>query len=238
MENIYKVNLQLFADDEELEDEIPLEPVDGEVEDELEEEEVIEEEQPDEEELDSKTRAIIKHKKEAAAYKRKAEELEAKLEQQELAKEQQARVIELTKQGKDATEATRIATDEADVKLLKIQLAKMELEKLETKYPGIKSYAKNLLEDKGKLPEFTFEQLYLAKYSKNSQYDNKTKLEQELLYRNREARSKSLEPSNTKTPTQVKLTPDEERTFRYLKGTMPDLTRKRFKELQGSDSLE
>lgn len=234
---MYKLNLQMFAEEDELEDEVPFEDNTEEVEDDL-EEEVVEEEQPDEDELDPKTRAIIKHKKEAAAYKRKAEELEARLEQKELEKEQQSRVIELTKQGKDATEATKIAADEAEVKLLKIQLAKMELEKLETKYPGIKSYAKSLLEDKAKLPEFTFEQLYLAKYSKASQYDNKTKFEQELLYKTREARSKSLEPSNTKTPNQIKLTPDEERTFRYLKATMPDLTRKRFKELQDSDSLE
>lgn len=244
---MYKLNLQMFADEElledegllsehnEIEEELPFEPV----EDELEEEEDYQDlDEGDEEDLDKKTRALIKYKKEAAKAKREKEELEERLEALELEKEKEKRVAELTRQGKDSTEANQIAEGEAEEKTFRLQLMKLELEKLESRYPGIRSYAKDLAKDKAKYPDFTLEQIYLARYSKRTNYDNRTQMEQELAYKNREARNKSLEPSNKKTPSQVKLTPEDERAFRYLKGTMPGLTRKRFKELQGSDSLE
>lgn len=244
-EKKYALNLQLFAeeDDEEiiLEDEDPEglgEAVDTGTEEFQGEDGDLEDDDFPDEEDDKKTKALIKYKKEAAALRRKLEELENQQEQKALELETKARTTELTAQGKTPEEATKIAADEAETKMLKIQLAKLELEKLEIKYPGIRSYAKQLLEDKQKLPEFSFEQLYRAKYMQQSQYDSRTQLEQELLFKNQQARSKSLEAGNQKPQQQVKLSAEDERLYRYLKQSMPDMTRKRFKELQESDSLE
>lgn len=220
-----------FIDDgEDLEDEPVDEPEDFEDDSEPEDDE--------DDNLDSKTRAIIKQKKENKRLKRELEEKQQRLDQIELEKETDKRVIELTKQGKDTEEATRIAKEEVEVRQLKLQLARMELSNLENKYPGISAYAKELIADKAKLPDFSYEQIYRAKYAKSSEYDTRTKLEQEIAYQQREARSKGLEGSNAKQTKQVTLSPKDERIYLSLKRNMPGLTRKRFKELSESESLE
>lgn len=242
MKDLFKLNLQMFAEEEEdliLEDEYPLDEEDEGEELQAEETEELEEEpEEDGDEYDPKTRAIIRVKKERAELKRQNEELQKKLEEIEFEKQKSQRIIELTKTGVTPEEATKKATDEIELNQLRLQLAKMELSNLENKYPGISLYAKDLIQDKAKLPEFSFEQLYQAKYAKKSQYDEKTRLEQELAYMNKEAREKSLETSNAKAQKQVTLSQRDERIYRELKRNMPGLTRKRFKELNEMDSLE
>ena len=242
MDNLFKLNLQMFAEEEEdlvLEDEYPLDEEDEGEELQAEDTEELEEEpEEDGDEYDPKTRAIIRVKKERAELKRQNEELQKKLEEIEFEKQKSQRIIELTKTGVTPEEATKKATDEIELNQLRLQLAKMELSNLENKYPGISLYAKDLIQDKSKLPEFSYEQLYQAKYAKKSQYDEKTRLEQELAYMNKEAREKSLETSNAKSQKQVTLSQRDERIYRELKRNMPGLTRKRFKELNEMDSLE
>lgn len=242
-----KLNLQLFSeDDEELESGgLEQEPEDDELDEtedefEPEEDELDEEDDTEEDEdkhLDKKTKAIIKHKKENKELRRKLQELEEKNQAAELEREMSQRVIELTKQGKSQVEATKMAEGEIEVKKLRLQISRLDIEKLENKYPGISLYSKELSEDKAKLPEFTYEQLYLAKYANKSKYDEKTRLEQELLRKSKEAKGKSLEASNNNKTKQVKLSKEDERVYNYMKQSRPNLTRKKFLELM-EGSLE
>ena len=232
-----KLKLQLFAEDdeqEELTDEIV------EDEEEIQEEEQVEEaiEEEETEEMDSKTRAIIKHKKENASLKKQLAELQNKLLEQETEKQKNERILELTNEGKSVDEAKKLADKEYETLQIKHRLAVLEIERLEDKYPDITLHTNELIQDAGKLPDFTIEQIYLAKYKPKSQYDEKTRLEQEILYKTKEAREKSLEAS-TSTPTEtVKLTASEEKAYNEIKKYMPTMTRKRFKELSMNDSLE
>lgn len=241
------INLQLFAEDDEIElesgglesphnEEVDEVEFEEEVED-LDEDEIDLEDESDEEgeHLDKKTKAIIKHKKENKELRKRLQELEDAKEQAELEREKSKRINELTREGKTPTEATRIAQDEVEVKELRLQLAKYDIEKLEDKYPGITLHTKQLVDDKSKLPEFTYEQLYLAKYSKTNKYDQKTRLEQELLYKNKAAKSKSLDSGNSKPPKTIKLSPADERTYLYMKQGKPSLTRKQYLDLLRGD---
>ena len=241
------INLQLFAEDDEIElesgglenphdEEVDEVEFEEEVED-IDEDEIDLEEESDEEgdHLDKKTKAIIKHKKENKELRKRLQELEDAKEQAELEQEKSKRINELTREGKTPTEATRIAQDEVEVKELRLQLAKYDIEKLEDKYPGITLHTKQLVNDKSKLPEFTYEQLYLAKYSKTNKYDQKTRLEQELLYKNKAAKSKSLDSGNSKPPKTIKLSPADERTYLYMKQGKPSLTRKQYLDLLRGD---
>lgn len=241
------INLQLFAEDDEIElesgglenphdEEVDEVEVEEEVED-LDEDEIDLEEESDEEgeHLDKKTKAIIKHKKENKELRKRLQEVLDAKEQAELEQEKSKRINELTREGKTPTEATRIAQDEVEVKELRLQLAKYDIEKLEDKYPGITLHTKQLVNDKSKLPEFTYEQLYLAKYSKTNKYNQKTRLEQELLYKNKEAKSKSLDSGNSKPPKTIKLSPADERTYLYMKQGKPSLTRKQYLDLLRGD---
>lgn len=241
------INLQLFAEDDEIElesgglesphnEEVDEVEFEEEVED-IDEDEIDLEEESDEEgeHLDKKTKAIIKHKKENKELRKRLQELEDAKEQAELEREKSKRINELTREGKTPTEATRIAQDEVEVKELRLQLAKYDIEKLEDKYPGITLHTKQLVDDKSKLPEFTYEQLYLAKYSKTNKYDQKTRLEQELLYKNKAAKSKSLDSGNSKPPKTIKLSPADERTYLYMKQGKPSLTRKQYLDLLRGD---
>ena len=249
---MFDFNLQLFADEEvesggyegeeEVEEkkdleEIEEEDLDGD-EDELEDDLDDDLDDEDNPSLDKKTKAIIKHKKEAKALKKQLEEAQERLQDIELQKEEAKRVNELTKSGKSEDDAIKTAKGESEVKKLRIRLTAMELDKLEDKHPGISRYSKELSEAKQKLPEFSYEQLYLANYSKQNEFDRKTKLEQEMVYKNRQARDKSLEGSNTKAAKSVKLSTRDERTYQYLKKSKPNLTRKQYKTLLESNSLE
>lgn len=246
-----QLNLQLFAaaddDEEELisgsvpdDDEEEIEDPEQDEDQEEQDEDDIEIDDEDEvdEPLDKKTKSIIKHKKEAKELKKQLQEANEKLLQVEIDKERATRISELTKTGISSTEATKIAGNESEVKQLRLKLTTMELEKLEDKIPGIAAYSRQLSEDKAKTPEFSYEQLYLAKYSKQNAYDQKTKIEQELLYKNKSSKSKSLESGSTKTVKPTKLSSDDERVYNYLKGQNKTLTRKQYKALLESDEME
>lgn len=239
------LNLQLFAETIESEGYLgDLEQpedivVDEETEEEILDEEIVDEEEVEDEEnpsLDKKTKAIIKHKKEAQALKIQLQEMQEKLEARELEDEQTTRIQELTKAGISPEEATKTAKSESEVKSLRLKVTRMELNRLENKYPGISSYSQELLNDKAKLPEYSFEQLYLANYSKQSEYDRRTKLEQEIAYKNRTARS--LDQSDAKPAEVIKLSPSDEKTYQYLKRSRPSMTRKQYQSLMDTQSLE
>ena len=239
-----ELNIQLFADEEDpdiLEDVEDLEE-DPEGQEETEEPETEEdtEEQEDEEKepLDKKTKAIIHQKRENAELRKQLAELQERLQSEELAKEETNRIAELTKGGKKPEEATEIAKNETEVKKLRLQLARYEITSLEQKYPGISAFARQLADDKAKLPEFSYEQLYLAKYSKSSAYDEKTRLEQEILYKSKEAKDKSLDSSNPSNKRTTKLSAEDEKAYQILRKVNPKLTRKEFSKAAESKYLD
>lgn len=237
--NMYipKLNLQLFAiedieDETLLESEEIIDDVEDEIEDDPEEsEEDIEDDlEEDNPSIDKKTKSIIKHKKENKELKRQLQELQEKVQADELEAETNNRILELTKQGKTSTEATSIATNESEVKSLRMKIANMELEKLEDKYPGIGTYSKKLAEDKAKMPEFSYEQIYLVNYSKQSEFERKTRLEQEIAHRNKSAQDKSLPGSTAKQSQSTTLSKEDERVYQYIRKSRPNMTRKQFLE--------
>lgn len=250
---MFKFNLQLFAEeemesgglggnedfieDEEVEEELEDEEFEEEEEEEIEEDE-DEEEDPDDKKVDKKTKAIIKHKKAAQLEKQRADDLQAKLEAKEIEEEETKRVRELEAQGKTPAEAKSTAKDEAETKKMMVRLTAMELNKLESSYPGISNYSKELLEAKEKLPDFSYEQIYLAKFSKQSEFDRRTKLEQEMVYKQKKSRNKSLDSSNVRGKKSITLSQDEQATFEFLKRRKPGMTKKKFKELMEADTLE
>lgn len=236
-----KLNLQFFAEDKdlELEDEIPFTDEEDPIEYEEEEEEIISEGEDDEEEyepLDKKTKAIIKHKKENQELRRKLQEYEEKKQADELENENIRRVAELQGKGHSEETAKAMAGKELEQKKLRIKIASMELASLEGNYPGITSYASQIARDKESLPEFTYEQIYLAKYYKQSEYDRKTQMEQEILHKSKKNKAGSLDQSTPSKKSAVKLSQADERVYQYLKKTkMKDLTRERFLELARED---
>ncbi len=241
-----KLNLQLFGEDEEelesggleQEPEDELDDVEDEFEPEEDElEDDVEDDADEDNYLDKKTKAIIKHKKENKELRRKLQELEEEKQAAELEGEKSQIVVELTKQGKSHAEATKMAEGEVEVKKLRLQIARLDIEKLENKYPGISLYSKELSQDKAKLPEFSYEQLYLAKYANKSKYDEKTRLEQEFIRKTKDAKGKSLEAGSNNKTKQVKLSKEDERVYNYMKQSRPNLTRKKFQELM-EGSLE
>ena len=249
------MNLQLFAAEDELEDMEELEgggyvgeeeeDFEEETEDEtgnedLDDEEDLEEDPEDEDNptLDKKTKSIIKHKKEKKELKRQLQEAQEKLLEVELEKEQSTRVLELTESGMSSTEATKKAESEIEVKRLRNKIATMELEKLEDKYPGISSYSQDLAEAKAKMPEFSYEQLYLANHSKQTEFDRKTKLEQEILHKNKKSKAKSLEDGPTNKTKSTKLSSSDERIYKFLLKTRPQLTRKQYLDLKKDQEMD
>lgn len=244
------MNLQLFSEDveeiesggyqgEEKEKEELLD--DETLDDDLEEEDLEDDLEGDDEDnpsLDKKTKAIIKHKREAKAYKDQAQVLQDKLDAIAFEKEEANRIKELTQGGESLDTATKIVKDEFEVKKLRTKLAALELSKLEGKYPGISKYSKELSESKQILPEFSYEQIYLANFSKQNEFDRRTQLEQEILYKNKTAREKSLEGSNANTSKAIKLSSQDERTYRFMKQSRPSMTRKQFRDLLQVDTLE
>ena len=239
-----KLNLQFFADEEDfvLEDEFPMTD-DEEVDYEEEETEDIEvedlEEEGDSEEpepLDKKTKAIIRYKKEVQELKKELEERDAAKEADELEKESIKRVAELQMSGYSEETAREMADKELEMKKLKTRVASMELASLEGSYPGISSYASQLVKDQENAPGFTLEQIYLAKYYKQNEYDRKTQIEQALMHKAKQNRASSLEPASPNKKASVKLSAEDERVYQYLKKTTnKSLTRERFLELSRED---
>ena len=251
------MNLQLFSDDEmlesggyqgegedpEVEEAKNQSLTDNDLEDDMEEGldddlDLEEEDEDDGSGLDKKTKAIIKHKREAKSYRDQAQALQDKLDSIEFEKKEAQRVNELTKTGVSNEEAVKTAKDEIEVEKLRSKLTAMELGQLEGKYPGITRYSRELSEAKQRLPEFSYEQLYLANYSKQNEFDRRTKLEQEIAYLNRQAQGRSLEGANPRTKKTTQLSNADERTYNFMKKSMPGLTRKRFKELSQNETLE
>lgn len=250
----FRLGLQLFADDddstvdsegytgkgeEEEEEFVDIEEDEDETLDE-ESDESDDDESPDDEgkpkkELTKAEKAIIKYKQQAKELKQKLQEKEDKEMEQQLALEESKRINQLTKQGVSEEEAKTKAKDESEVKRLRLKLTAMELDKLEDKYAGISAYARQLSKDKEKFPDFSLEQLYLANYAKSSSFDEKTRLEQEILHSKKTAKSKSLDVEGGKQRETIKMSQSDMRAYNHMKQTRPNLTKKQFMSILYGD---
>lgn len=218
----------------------------GEIEDEeadLEDEDIDslgdEEDPEDENNLDKKTKALIRYKKdykktqqENEDLKRELEELRSRTKEQQLNKLKETKIDQLIAQGYSEAEATNRANLEVENMRLKEELAESKFRKLERQYPGISKYKDKILEYKTKFPELdmTEGEIFLAKFNK-SQFDYKTQAEQETLYKQRLARSKSGvdgRSGKTRAKSKVKMSREEARAYELLKETDPSITPEEF----------
>jgi len=126
---------------------------------------------------------------------------------------------------------------------IKRQLQRLEIQSLESKYPGISSHADEIMAlHKKANGALTIAEIYQAKFSKLTDKDIKTKTEQEMIYRQQQASKKKIADGkgSEKPKVNVKLSPSEERAYQLLiknknfKGT----SREEFKKSMLDDSVE
>jgi len=208
--------------EEELEIEEPIDDKDFEelenVEELLDEEELLEDEP-----IDKKERAIIKYKKEAKAKEREAEELRNRL----LEHEKKDRMEELKAEGKTPQEALRTATEEIETKQLRYELDRAKIKDLESKYSGISLYTNEIIKLKEKFPEFSYEEIYKAKFSKGTDYDVKTKAE--AIARKTKSNA-SLEKATPKNKKGFSMPRELESSYEIWKKVNPNGTKKEYME--------
>jgi len=253
----YKLKLQMFADDDDMEDvedgDLPEVSADKIVDDKEKtiddvevddddidngEEDYLEDEE-DEEELDKKTKALIKYKQEAKEAKKKLAEMEEKLEMERLKDEESKRVDELKKEGISDDIAKRTAQAETKAKMMEAKLANYEYDSLKEVYPNIVNHKQDIEALREKYPEMTREELYLAKYYKNASFETKRNMEAELEYKKKLAKDKSLVDGVPSKKSSVKLTRSEEIAFKEVKKFNPKMTKDEFyKRLNEEEELD
>ena len=239
-----EINLQKFADGEEVEleedDEIK-EEIEEESKEEVEEEteEEVKEEEP-KKSVDKVTAAVIREKQENKKLRDRLATLEkdkADREQAEQDKKTRQRFIDdgLTEEEADSKISDRKEREELKRDLREIKYGQ-QADKLALKYPSIYEHLDNFIPlveaSKGGL---TLAELCKAKLDEATTAEIKTKTEQELLLNKQKAKDKQIKTGDVKTDTPVKLSVDDERVLsninkkRQVKG-QPLMTRKQFLE--------
>ena len=243
-----RLNLQLFAEDDEEEiEDGGLKSEEEETEEELEadepEDEPEEEESEEEEEEDEpdkkKEKAIIKYKKKYKETEQRLKQLEQQLEEKEAKEREVLRLQELKKEGKTEDEAARIVANESELNTLRTKVMNQEYELLEDAYPGIKSYKWDIEKILKNNPDMTREEIYFAKFNKNASFEQKRNLEAQLQYKQKLARSKSSTNRETSEDTDVRMTKAEAVAYREVKKYNPGLSKKEFlKSLNEEEEID
>lgn len=239
-------DLQLFAEEDEvLEDEVLEDDEMDDEEDDTEldaekDEEVDADDSEDSEELDSKTKAIIRHKKEAKEAKEKLAKIQKELEEKEEKAEKEKLIDKKIEQGYSEEEAKRMANLEFENKQLKQQVIDNKFAKLESKYPLISNHKKDILELQKELPGMTLDEIYLAKFYNGSTKDAEKIAQQRLIHSQNEASSKTIETGETDNMSNknVRLSPSDERAYKIVKESRPDMTRKKFQSMLETEEIE
>lgn len=253
----YLLALQLFAGEEEDQDDTDLDADEEDVEDgelpddkdtdedtgeDLEDEETPEEELEDEKpkKKDKKEAAIIKAKKENKELKARLAELEKKERDKELANARETRINKLIDEGYGEAQAKAMVSDEFEKKSLQRRLDLIEIKQLESKVPGISNYADKIMDYREKYPDFTAEEVYRAKFSQESEYDRLTTAEQIAAQKRKKASGQKHEGGSIKgNEKEIKLSAADERSFRQMK-TLPaykSLSRKEYKKIMDIDEI-
>lgn len=220
-------------EEETLEDGEELEDEDSEEEDESEDDDA------DNSVHDKKEAKIVALKREVKEANRRIEELEQAKAESNIDIQMQAKKEEMLNDGYSERDVERFVTTFKENALLKQKQEEYEWEKLANKYPRITMFKKEIAEFRKTLPTASIEDIYLAKFSKSSAYDEKTRIQQEALYK----RSKSTEKGKAsvtgdKVPSKpVKLSPSDERAYKIAVKANPSLTKANFKALLEEEEL-
>ena len=234
-----EINLQLFAEEEIKKEEIKKEEIE-ELE-ESEEEEAEEESEEESEETKEKpvkkdkvTAAVIREKQEnkklrdeLAEYRRKEEERERVKADSEL--KQKYLENGLTEEEADDKIADRRERQELKTELKRLKYGK-EADKLEAKYPDIQEHLDSFISiveaSKGSL---TLSELCKAKLDKSSEFEQKTKTEQEGLLK--KAASKKLVMGEDKQTDVIKFNAEDEEAYKFYVSKNPGKSRKDYNEI-------
>ena len=245
MDKYFDINLQLFADEEELDD---LEELDDEVTEDLEAEELDEDvPEDDEEEAEDKppkdkvTNALIEKKRE---LKRIKDEKDAEINQlrveldaiKQAGKDEarkksfQSKKQEYSDAGYDELVAESLAKQEVLEKRLDMMKYERQAEKLEGKFPKVWDKLEQFSE-LSKSAGWTLEKLCEAEFGKSvSEFDVRTKTEQEaLLRRKKQTMSKPVATGSTPLQT-AKLSESDERAYQFYAKKNPNVSRKQYKD--------
>jgi hypothetical protein len=237
------INLQLFADGEkEVDDidEIELEDDEDGVEDEAKGDETEDDSEPEKEELpkpkaDKVTAAIIREKQE----NKKLRDRLALLEKEKADKEQAERDGKLKQRliddGLTEQEAEDRVTDKREREELKRDLRNLkygqQADKLASKYPNIYEHLDSFIgiveSSKGTL---TLAELCKAKLDNSSEFEKKTKAEQEIVLKRQKAKGK-LPVSNGTSLQPVKFDNADERAYQVYVKKNPSVSRKQYMEI-------
>lgn len=233
------INLQLFAEDEEEIEEIEIEEEAEAVEEEVKDEAEEPEKEADKPKKDKVTAAIIREKQENKKLRDELAEYRRKEQEREQAKQESTLKQKLLDDGLTEEEADDRIADRRERAELKTELKRLkyskEADKLEAKYPEIHenldSFISIIEASKGTL---TLAEICKAKLDKSSEFEKKTKLEQEaILIKGKE---KQIKTGDVKTDTPVKLSADDERILANINKKkqaqgLPLMSKKQYLEL-------
>ena len=240
---IKDINLQLFADGEEI-DEIELEEeveTEEEAEVETEAETEVEAEEPAKPKNDKVTAAIIREKQENKKLRDKL----AALEKEKASREQTERYSKLKQKliddGLSEQEAEDGVSDRREREELKRDLRDIkygqQADKLASKYPDIHEHLESFIgiveTSKGAI---TLAELCKAKLDESTTHEIRTKAEQEALLTKNKAKDKQIKTGDVKADTPVKLSVDDERVLASINKKkqaqgLPLMSKKQYLEL-------
>jgi len=262
------IDLQLFAGDVEIDDEELELEIDGYTGDDDEDtnKETDEDKDPDEDldedfdttnkdsgDEDSKedekpTKKVDKPTAAIIALKRANKDLLRKLQAiedantataEKLANEQ--RVKDLIADGYGELQAKHMVDSDSKSSKLELEIQKLKFERLESKYPGISSRTKEILDIQKKTNgAFTVEEIYNAKFRTSSEYDIKTNAEAAAIHKQKQAqKKKGTDPSGDRGDTKpTTLSPSDEKAFKHLQKQFPTLTKAQYLKSSRGGELE
>ena len=237
----------LDTDPEEEEEEDDADKPEGEEEEEGEEDDDDESDHEDDDESqttppkDKKESKIVSLKRQVKEANKRIAELEEKRENEILEAKMNEKREELLDDGMSEKDVEEYITVMKENALLKQAQENIVWKELSEKYPTIGTYKQEILKIKKSLPDATIEDIFLTKFSKESAYDQKTRIQQEMKFQQSKAQDKgkgsaSGKPTGTGKDA-VKLSPESEKAYQILLKSNPSMTRKRFQELDAEEEL-
>lgn len=190
---------------------------------------------------DKKEVKIVSQKRELKQAYKRIEELERKRQEEDIDKKIKTKRDTMINEGYSETDVDEYIGVFKKLELLELEKAEREWKDLKRKYPTIGAFSAQIMEVKRTLPEASLEDIFLTKFSKESAYDQKTRIQQEMLYKKEQSKSKgngSMTGSGSKSKDVVtKLSPSDEEAYQILKKSNPAMTRKLFAEIDSQDEL-
>jgi len=233
------INLQLFADEKEIDDIELEEDVEGTEEDEAGTETKSEEEVKDEPEKPKKdkvTAAVIREKQANKALRDKLAALEKEKSDREQTDRDKQHKQKLIDSGYTEEEAEERVTDRREREELKRELKLIkygqQAEKLASKYPDIHDHLDSFIgiveSSKGAI---TLAELCKAKLDESTTAEIRTKAEQESLLNRQKAKGKQIVTGEDKTTGVIKFSPEDEEAYKFYASKNPGKTRKDYNEI-------